>query len=172
MRKNAAGSKSENPTLWLHLTLSNHHFKNALGQFEKNMSAFHFAFKVRDIESTRKFYVTILGCREGRSTETWIDFDFFGNQLSAHVSDNFPDLDFCGKVDGISVPIPHFGCLLDNDEFDRIKQKLESEKVEFVIKPQTRYAGKVGEQLTMFVFDYSGNPLEFKSFKNEGDVFL
>lgn len=135
------------------------------------MASFHYAFKVKDIESTRKFYVDILGCKEGRSTEAWIDFDFFNNQLSAHISDNFPELDYCGKVDGISVPIPHFGCLLDKDKFERIQKKLESEKINFVVKPQTRYKGKVGEQLTMFVIDFSGNPLEFKSFSNHEETF-
>lgn len=135
------------------------------------MSAFHYAFKVKDIDSTRKFYVDILGCKEGRSTESWIDFDFFGNQLSAHVSDNLPELDYCGKVDGISVPIPHFGCLLDKNDFKQIQAKLESEDIEFVVKPQTRYQGKVGKQMTMFVFDFSGNPLEFKSFSDHNEVF-
>jgi extradiol dioxygenase family protein len=135
------------------------------------MAAFHYAFKVKDIESTRKFYVDILGCKEGRFTETWIDFDFFDNQLSAHISDDFPELDYCGKVDGISVPIPHFGCLLDMDVFKRIQKKLESEKINFVVKPQKRYQGKVGEQLTMFIFDFSGNPLEFKSFSKPDEIF-
>lgn len=135
------------------------------------MASFHYAFKVKDIESTRKFYVDILGCEEGRSTKTWIDFDFFDNQLSAHISDNFPELDYCGKVDGISVPIPHFGCLLDRDKFERIQKKLESEKINFVVKPQKRYEGKVGEQQIMFVFDFSGNPLEFKSFSNPDEIF-
>ncbi|SHK79524.1 hypothetical protein SAMN04488028_1098 [Reichenbachiella agariperforans] len=135
------------------------------------MSAFHYAFKVKDIESTRKFYVDILGCKEGRSTESWIDFNFFDNQLSAHVSDRIPELDYCGKVDGISVPIPHFGCLLEKSEFIKIQKKLESENIEFVVKPQTRYKGKVGEQMTMFVFDFSGNPLEFKSFSDDKEVF-
>ena len=136
------------------------------------MRAFHYAFKVKDIPSTRKFYIEILGCAEGRSTETWIDFNFFGNQLSAHVSDNFPALDYCGKVDGISVPIPHFGCLLEPAEFKQVQMKLETAKIDFVVEPQLRYPGKVGEQLTMFVFDYSGNPIEFKAFSNQDEVFL
>ena len=135
------------------------------------MGAFHYAFKVKDIESTRKFYVEILGCKEGRSTASWIDFNFFGNQLSGHVSDSIPELDYCGKVDGISVPIPHFGCLLDHATFERIQRKLEAENIEFVVKPQLRYEGKVGEQMTMFVFDFSGNPIEFKSFSSQDDVF-
>jgi len=136
------------------------------------MSAFHYAFKVKDIASTRKFYVELLDCEEGRSTETWIDFNFFGHQLSAHTSINIPAQDYCGEVDGVAVPIPHFGCLLKEEVFEEVRQKLEDAKVDFVIKPQKRYVGKIGEQLTMFVFDYSGNPLEFKSFKNEEEVFL
>lgn len=136
------------------------------------MSTFHYAFKVKDIKTTRKFYIEILGCKEGRSTETWIDFNFFGNQLSAHLSDNLPELDYCGKVDKISVPIPHFGCLLKKTEFEQVQQKLELKKIEFFIKPQKRYEGKIGEQLTMFVFDFSGNPIEFKSFSNDDEIFL
>lgn len=135
------------------------------------MRPFHYAFKVKDIESTKKFYIDILGCNQGRYTENWIDFDFFGNQLSAHISDNFPALDYCGKVDGINVPIPHFGCLLETEVFKKIQAKLESEKINFIVKPQKRYEGKVGEQLTMFVFDFSGNPLEFKSFSNDDEIF-
>lgn len=135
------------------------------------MASFHFAFKVKDIASTRDFYVDILGCQEGRSTETWIDFNFFDNQLSAHVSDNMPETDYCGQVDGISVPIPHCGCLLSVDQFREVQQRLEDSKIEFIVKPQQRYQGKTGEQLTMFVFDYSGNPLEFKAFTNTEEVF-
>ncbi|MEO0469332.1 MAG: VOC family protein [Bacteroidota bacterium] len=136
------------------------------------MRAFHFAFKVKDIASTRTFYIDILGCEEGRSTETWIDFNFFGNKLSAHISDNMPALDYCGQVDGVKVPIPHFGCLLSVEQFKLVQKQLENANIEFVIKPQRRYAGKVGEQYTMFVFDLSGNPIEFKAFVNEAEVFL
>ena len=135
------------------------------------MSAFHYAFKVKDIDSTRKFYVEILGCEEGRSTENWIDFNFFGNQLSAHVSKNLPDLDYCGNVDGVMVPIPHFGCLLEKELFNKIFEKLRTENIEFLVKPYKRYEGKTGEQMTMFVFDYSGNPLEFKSFSKNDEIF-
>lgn len=135
------------------------------------MNPFHYAFKVKDIESTRKFYIDILGCQEGRSTNSWIDFNFFGNQLSAHISDNIPKLDYCGHVDGVKVPIPHFGCLLSIDQFKIVQEKFEKANIDFVIKPQIRYEGEVGEQHTMFVFDLSGNPLEFKAFKNEDEVF-
>jgi uncharacterized protein len=135
------------------------------------MRPFHYAFKVKDIQTTRDFYVTILGCAEGRSTERWIDFDFFGNQLSAHISDNMPALDYCGQVDGVSVPVPHFGCVIKMDDFDRIQKQFEENGISFVVKPQARYANLKGEQKTMFVLDFSGNPLEFKAFKNENEMF-
>lgn len=135
------------------------------------MPNFHYAFKVKDISSTRAFYIGLLGCREGRSTETWIDFDFFGNQLSAHVSNNLPALDYCGKVDGTSVPIPHFGCLLTIEEFKIIQLKLETAKIDFIVPPQKRYEGKPGEQLTLFVLDFSGNPIEFKAFSHQEEIF-
>ncbi|MEM6717824.1 MAG: VOC family protein [Bacteroidota bacterium] len=135
------------------------------------MNAFHYAFKVKDIETTRKFYVELLGCEEGRSTEHWIDFDFYGHQLSGHVSTDIPELDYCGKVDGVSVPIPHFGCLLTIPQFESLQEVFEANAVEFVVKPQIRYEGQAGEQRTMFVFDFSGNPLEFKAFSNENEVF-
>ena len=136
------------------------------------MHPFHFAFKIKDIESTRTFYVDILGCKAGRFTATWIDFDFFGHQLSAHVSNEIPTLDYCGLVDGVKVPIPHFGCLLSIEKFDEIKDRLTTNNIDFVVRPLVRYEGEVGEQWTMFVLDFSGNPIEFKAFKNEGEVFL
>ena len=135
------------------------------------MNIFHLAFKVKDIASTRTFYVELLGCPEGRSTENWIDFDFYGHQLTGHVSENFPALDYCGKVDGVNVPIPHFGCVLTIAQFEKLQLTFEANHIEFIIKPQIRYAGQTGEQRTMFVFDFSGNPLEFKAFSNESEVF-
>lgn len=132
---------------------------------------FHFAFKVQDIQSTREFYVNLLGCPEGRSTETWIDFDFFGNQLSAHVSRQRPELDYCGLVDGVAVPIPHFGCLLNEQQFADVHQRLRDAGCAFIVEPQTRYEGRPGQQQTMFVLDPSHNPIEFKSFTNDADVF-
>lgn len=133
---------------------------------------FHYAFKITDIASTRRFYVDILGCKEGRSTEHWIDFDFFGHQLSAHISDNIPPLDYCGKVDGIEVPIPHFGCILSIEQFKKVQRRLEENNIEFIVQPNLRYAGKTGEQWTMFVLDFSHNPIEFKAFTNPDEVFL
>ncbi len=135
------------------------------------MRPFHYAFKVKDLASTRKFYIELLGCEEGRSSDTWVDFDFFGNQLSAHISNDRAPLDYCGLVDGIKVPIPHFGCLIDAKSFTQIQERLETAGIEFLVKPQTRYQGEVGEQRTMFVLDLSGNPLEFKSYSNDEDTF-
>jgi len=135
------------------------------------MSPFHYAFKVKDIESTRKFYVDILGCSEGRSTDTWIDFDLYGNQLSAHISDNLPDLDYCGHVDGLKVPIPHFGCILSVYDFKTLQKRLKDNNIDFLVKPYLRYEGETGAQYTMFIFDFSGNPLEFKAFVNKEEVF-
>jgi len=135
------------------------------------MQSFHYAFKVKDIQSTKDFYITILGCEQGRFTKNWIDFDFFGNQLSAHVSNNIPTPDYCGTVDGVKVPIPHFGCILTINQFEDVKTKLEKAACKFIVKPQTRYKDLKGEQLTMFVEDFSGNPIEFKAFKNPDEIF-
>nr|MBC7612164.1 VOC family protein [Pseudopedobacter sp.] len=133
---------------------------------------FHYAFKVKDIASTKQFYSEILGCNLGRETDHWVDFDFFGHQLSAHVSTAIPDLDYCGIVDGIKVPIPHFGCIISFEDFDRISKKLKEHQITFLMDPQTRYIGKTGEQKTMFILDFSSNPLEFKCFKNREEIFL
>jgi hypothetical protein len=135
------------------------------------MNPFHYAFKVKDIQSTKDFYITILGCKQGRFTENWIDFNFFGNQLSAHVSTNIPAPDYCGTVDGVKVPIPHFGCILSIHQFEDVKNKLEKATCKFIVKPQIRYKDLKGEQLTMFTEDFSGNPIEFKAFKNPDEIF-
>ncbi len=135
------------------------------------MTPFHLAFKVKDLESTRRFYVEILGCAEGRSTDRWLDFDFFGHQLSAHVNAHLAEPDFCGQVDGVAVPIPHFGCVLDLETFGQVEARLRAAGVDFVIAPQTRYEGQVGEQRIMFILDPSGNPIEFKAFRDPGEMF-
>jgi len=135
------------------------------------MLPFHYAFKIKDIESTRNFYVEILGCEEGRSTETWIDFDFFGHQLSAHISDQRPPLDYCGQVDGVKVPIPHFGALLSIEDFVRVQERLEKNNISFIVPPQIRYLGLPAEQRTMFFLDFSGNPIELKAFKFQQNIF-
>ncbi len=132
---------------------------------------FHYAFKVKDIASTIDFYQGILGCSLGRQAEHWVDFEFYGHQLSAHVSENRPALDYCGKVDDVMVPIPHFGCILEDEQFETVRQSLESHSIDFIVPPQTRYKGEKGQQKTLFVLDYSQNALEFKCFENQDEVF-
>ena len=128
------------------------------------MMPFHYAFKVKDLESTRRFYIDILKCQEGRSSDTWVDFDFFGHQLSAHVSEKIPALDYCGQVDGVSVPIPHFGCIVDAEVFEKIAERLMANNIQFVVKPQMRFEGKAEAQKTMFIVDYSNNLLSLSAF--------
>tara|TARA_B100002049_G_C16061702_1_gene368345 strand:+ start:1009 stop:1422 length:414 start_codon:yes stop_codon:yes gene_type:complete len=135
------------------------------------MSIFHLAYTVRDLESTRKFYGDLLGCQEGRSTESWVDFDFFGNQLSLHIGQTIKELEFDSRVDNLEVPLPHFGCVLDWDLFHNLADKLKSAGIVFIIEPTIRFEGMPGEQATMFLEDYSQNALEFKSFRNPNEVF-
>jgi len=135
------------------------------------MSIFHLAYTVRDLESTRKFYGDLLGCQEGRSTESWVDFDFFGNQLSLHVGQTIKELESDSRVDNVEVPLPHFGCVLDWDSFHNLADKLKLAGIVFIIEPTIRFKGMPGEQATMFLEDYSQNALEFKSFRNPGEVF-
>src|SRR3954468_2624749 len=134
------------------------------------MEPFHYAFFVRDLQSTRRFYGDILGCAEGRSTETWVDFDFFGNQISAHTGPVTPT-HHTGQIEGIQVPMPHFGALLDWDAFSALADRIRASGIGFVLEPRIRYPGEPGEQATMFLLDPSGNALEFKSIRNPDDVF-
>ena len=135
------------------------------------MSIFHLAYTVSDLESTRKFYGDLLGCKEGRSTESWVDFDFFGNQLSLHIGQTTKELEFDSRVDNVEVPLPHFGCILDWDLFHNLADKLKLAGIVFIIEPTIRYEGMPAEQATMFLEDYSQNALEFKSFRNPNEVF-
>ena len=135
------------------------------------MSVFHLAFTVNDLESSRRFYGGLLGCSEGRSSETWVDFNFFGNQLSLHVGDPVKRSNTNSKVENISVPMPHFGCVLNWSIFDDLAQKLQSEDIKFIVKPRVRFKGLSGEQATMFLEDYSGNAIEFKAYRNPSEVF-
>ncbi|MBP6217528.1 MAG: hypothetical protein KA436_02955 [Oligoflexales bacterium] len=133
-------------------------------------SPFHYSFLVKDLASTREFYGKILACKEGRSSETWVDFDFFGHQISAHVHPTQLEPIPCGKVDRIIVPIPHFGAILPWEQFHELATRLQT-KIDFIIKPHVRFQGQVGEQATMFFKDFSGNALEFKSFKAPEAMF-
>ena len=132
---------------------------------------FHFAFFVRDLDSTRRFYGEVLGCREGRSTGTWVDFDFFGHQISAHTTGAVTPTQNTGRVEDVLVPMPHFGAILGWDEFEGLAGRIRAAGVPFVLAPRIRYAGQPSEQATMFVLDPSGNALEFKSFKHPEHVF-
>ena len=132
---------------------------------------FHFAFIVKDLASTRRFYGELIGCREGRSTETWVDFDFFGNQISAHTTGTVAATEKTGQVDGIAVPMPHYGAVLEWKEFEALAERFRAAGVSFLVEPRIRYAGKPGEQATMFLLDPSGNALEFKSFRHPEHVF-
>ena len=132
---------------------------------------FHYSFFVRDLESTRRFYGDVLGCREGRRTDAWVDFDFFGNQISAHTTGTVTPVQNTGEVEGIKVPMPHFGAIVSWNDFHALADRLRGAGTVFVIEPRVRFAGQTGEQATMFFLDPSGNALEFKSFKHAEHVF-
>ena len=135
------------------------------------MNVFHLAYTVNDLDSARSFYGELLGCQEGRSTETWVDFNFFGNQLSLHLGEVVKRSKTSSKVDDISVPMPHFGCVLDWDSFHDLADKLQSAGIQFIIKPTNRFEGMPGEQATMFFEDPFQNALEFKAYQNPSEVF-
>jgi len=134
------------------------------------LRAFHYSFVVRDLEEARRFYVDIVGCREGRSAATWIDFELFGNQLSCHVGTPVPPA-FSGRVDDIAVPMPHFGVIVTFAEYDALAARVTAAKIPFVVTPRIRYAGEVGEQGTCFFLDPSGNAIEIKAFRRAEEVF-
>lgn len=132
---------------------------------------FHLAFPIRDIEETRNFYQDLLGCEIGRSTEKWIDFNFFGHQLSAHVKPEELQQAKSNEVDGKNVPVRHFGAILEWSAWHALADKLKDHGTEFIIEPYIRFKGEVGEQATMFFLDPSGNALEFKSFQDPEQIF-
>ncbi|MCC1481310.1 VOC family protein [Roseibaca sp. Y0-43] len=131
---------------------------------------FHFAYHVRDLTEARAFYGDVLGCAEGRSTETWVDFDFFGHQISLHLGEPFANAP-TGKVGEHMVPMPHFGLVLDVDRFRALADRLKAAGVDFVIPPTLRFEGQPGEQWTMFFRDPSGNPIEVKGYASADQVF-
>ena len=135
------------------------------------LSPFHIAFPVDDLEAARKFYGTTLGCPEGRSSDTWIDFDLFGHQIVAHLKPGPSDAVHHNPVDGHDVPVPHFGVVLPMDEWHALAERLRAAGVAFVIEPHIRFPGQVGEQATMFFLDPAGNALEFKAFQDIGRMF-
>tara|TARA_X000001036_G_scaffold440087_1_gene494312 strand:+ start:4781 stop:5200 length:420 start_codon:yes stop_codon:yes gene_type:complete len=136
-----------------------------------NIPRFHLAFPVIDLEETRNFYLGILGCSLGRESETWIDFNFFGHQIVAHLSPEDCHEIKSNKVDGDKVPSRHFGVILSWKNWESLCGKLKKNKVQFRINPKIRFKNEKGQQGTFFIDDPSGNVLEFKSFKHDLMVF-
>ena len=135
------------------------------------MQPFHLAFPVHDLAAARGFYGGLLGCREGRSAASWIDFDLFGHQIVAHLDPAARPASHSNPVDGHDVPVPHFGVVLDWEAWQALAARLEAAGIAFGIAPHVRFAGQVGEQATMFFRDPSGNALEFKAFRDIGQLF-
>lgn len=135
------------------------------------MAPFHYAFFVHDLDAARRFYGAVLGCAEGRSTDTWVDFDFFGNQISCHNTGAVTPTQDTGRVEEILVPMPHFGAVLGWDEFHAVAGRIRAAGLPFIIEPRVRFAGQPGEQATMFLRDLSGNALEFKCFRHPEGMF-
>lgn len=133
-------------------------------------SLFHLAIHITDLDAARAFYGSVLGCREGRSTETWVDFDFFGHQLSLHLGEPFKTTR-TGKVGDHMVMMPHMGAVLPLDDWMNLSQRLVAAGIEFDIPPVIRWEGEPGEQRTMFFFDPSGNPIEIKGFRDFAAVY-
>ena len=131
---------------------------------------FHLAFPVNDLEQARRFYAGVLGCPVGRESSRWIDFDFFGHQITAHLSEP-GDVAAANPVDGDAVPVRHFGAILPWAEWQELAARLARHDLDFLIEPKIRFAGQVGEQGTFFVRDPSGNALEFKSFRDPARLF-
>ncbi|MBR7621653.1 VOC family protein [Phenylobacterium sp. 20VBR1] len=132
---------------------------------------FHLAFPVRDLEEARAFYGGLLGCPEGRSSPDWIDFDFYGHQIVAHLSPDEGGHQSTSAVDGEDVPVRHFGAILTLPQWEEMAAKLKAANTTFVIEPQIRFKGEPGEQATLFFLDPSGNALEFKAFADDAMVF-
>jgi uncharacterized protein len=135
-----------------------------------NLAPFHLAIPVHDLTAARGFYGGLVGCSEGRSSADWVDFDFFGHQLVAHLDPSRQALHF-NAVDGKEVPVPHFGVVLEWHQWHALADKLRSGGAKFQIEPGIRFSGQVGEQATLFLYDPSGNALEFKAFKDPSKLF-
>ena len=132
---------------------------------------FHLAFPVHDLEAARAFYGGLLGCREGRSSEQWVDFDFFGHQIVAHLDPAMTSKSHHNPVDGHDVPVPHFGAVLAMEQWDALAERLRKAGTDFVIEPTIRFRGAPGEQATMFFLDPSGNALELKAMAQPENLF-
>ncbi|WP_339876754.1 VOC family protein [Olleya marilimosa] len=135
------------------------------------VSPFHLAIPVYNLEECRLFYRDVLNCEEGRSSDHWVDFNFFGHQLVIHYKAKTNDVEAANQVDGKQVPVPHFGVVLDWDAFAEFEAHLKNKNIQFIIEPYVRFEGLVGEQKTMFFKDPSGNALEFKTFRDQSQLF-
>ncbi|SFN88813.1 hypothetical protein SAMN04487989_105203 [Bizionia echini] len=135
------------------------------------ISPFHIAIPVHNLETCRVFYRDILNCEEGRSSEHWVDFNFFGHQLVIHYKPKSEETIHTNSVDGKSVPVPHYGVVLPWNDFHEFSKHLKSKNIQFIIEPYIRFEGQVGEQATMFFYDPAGNALEFKAFKDLNQLF-
>lgn len=138
---------------------------------DTTIQPFHLAFPVADLKETLHFYRDVLGCKTGRSSDHWIDFNFWGHQVVAHLSPDEAGKSSTNEVDGHEVPAKHFGVILEWDEWEMLAERLQNKNVDFVIEPYVRFEGKPGEQATMFFLDPCGNALEFKAFRNKEQIF-
>ena len=137
------------------------------------LTPFHLAFPVDEIAAARTFYGEVMGCPEGRSADTWVDFDLFGHQIVAHYKPRAEQVSpvHHNPVDGHDVPVPHFGVVLHMDQWEQLAERFSTAGMQFVIEPHIRFKGQVGEQATMFLLDPSGNALEFKAFRDMASLF-
>ncbi|MEX1011584.1 MAG: VOC family protein [Balneolaceae bacterium] len=136
-----------------------------------SISPFHLAFPVKELKETLRFYRDILGCETGRSSDRWIDFNFWGHQVVAHLSPDDAGRSSSNDVDGHAVPAKHFGVILEWEEWEELAERLRNHEIRFVIEPYIRFEGEPGEQATMFFLDPSGNALEFKAFRDKSRIF-
>ena len=143
----------------------------ASDQPDRRLQPFHLAIKVDDLVAARAFYGDLLGCAEGRSADTWVDFDLYGHQLVCHLAPGAGQDVHHNPVDGDQVPVPHFGVVLGMADWEALAQRLQAAGVKFVIEPHVRFRGEPGEQATLFFLDPAGNALEFKAFADLGQLF-
>ena len=136
-----------------------------------NISPFHLAIPVHNLDACRLFYREVLACEEGRNSDHWVDFNFFGHQLVIHYKPLEPGALHTNPVDGKAVPVPHFGVVLPWEEFQPLADRIKAAGIDFIIEPYIRFKGQVGEQATMFFKDPAGNALEFKAFRNIDQLF-
>ncbi|NVE95775.1 VOC family protein [Altererythrobacter lutimaris] len=136
-----------------------------------SLRPFHLAFPVDDLAKARAFYGEVMGCEEGRHSDHWVDFNFFGHQLVAHLSPDGAGDRLSNPVDKHDVPVPHFGIVLTMEQWEALAERLKAAGTEFVIEPTVRFKGEIGEQATMFFRDPAGNALEFKAFADDAMIF-